>query len=386
MRWKPKRVRFEKPRLTVGQILTWADEHYRRTGDWPRPSSDRIPGADETWNAVQIALNAGKRGLTGGLTLAILLERYRGRPHPQHKPRLTERGILEWADAHYRATGCWPTRKSGPIRAASGETWIIVDGCLRAGTRGCRRGGSLAKLLAEQRGVRNIAALPRLTIRQILAWADAHHRSTGRWPSNWTKAPVPDAPDENWNAINASLKEGLRGLPGGESLAQLLGRYRSVRRTIYVPRLTIPQILSYADAYLLKTGRFPTCNSGPVHGHPGATWAAIDLALTRGGRGLPLGFTLATLLEKHRGLRHHGHLPRLTAQRILAWADKHYRRTGQWPNQNSTAEIQGAPGEKWPNINSALLEGFRGLPGGDSISRLLIRNGRVPPGNRKSRK
>jgi hypothetical protein len=372
------------PRLTIEQILIWADEHCRRTGDWPRPSSERIPGTDNTWNAVQIALNAGRRGLMGGLTLAILLERYRGRPHPQHRPRLTEGKILKWADAHYRQTGTWPTRKSGPILAAPGETWILVDGCLRAGTRGLRYGGSLAKLLAKRRGVRNTAALTRLTIRQILAWADAHHRRTGRWPSFCTKAPLPDAPGENWAAINASLRDGLRGLPGGETLAHLLVRYRNVRRTIYVPALTVPQILRYADAHARKTGHLPSCGSGPVDGVPGLTWNAIDIALTRGGRGLPPGFTLATLLERYRGLRHHGHLSRLTKRKILAWADAHFQRTGEWPHQNSTTEIPEAPDEKWPNINSALLEGFRGLPGGDSISRLLIRHGRRRAVNRKS--
>jgi hypothetical protein len=249
---------------------------------------------------------------------------------------------------------------------------------MRTGSRGLRCGGSLAKLLAEHRGVRNISALPRLTIRQILAWADAHHQRTGRWPSFCTKAPVPEAPDENWRAINASLSQGLRGLRGGETLSRLLARYRSVRRTIYVQPLTIPQILSYADAYVLKTGRFPTCDSGPVAGARGLTWNGIDIALTRGGRGLPAGFTLATLLERYRGLRHHGHLPKLTEQKILGWADGHYRRTGQWPNQNSTTEIPGAPAEKWPNIDAALREGFRGLPGGDSIARLLIQHGRIP--------
>jgi hypothetical protein len=238
--------------------------------------------------------------------------------------------------------------------------------------------------LAKHRGVRNISALPRLTIPRIVAWADAHHQRTGRWPSFCTKAPVPEAPGENWAAINASLNMGLRGLPGGETLSRLLVRYRNVRRTIHVEPLTISQILRYADEYVRKTGRFPKCSSGPVDGVPGLTWTAIDIALTRGRRGLPLGFTLATLLERYRGLRHHGHLPKLTKRAILAWADGHHRRTGQWPNQNTTMEIPEAPGEKWPSLNSALLEGFRGLPGGDSISRLLIRHGRISLVNRKS--
>ena len=38
-------------------------------------------------------------------------------------------------------------------------------------------GLSLARLLSEQRGVRNKQCLPRLTERQIAAWTAAHHDS-----------------------------------------------------------------------------------------------------------------------------------------------------------------------------------------------------------------
>jgi hypothetical protein len=63
----------------VAQILAWADEHWRRTGDWPKASSGPVvdqPG--ETWVAVQAALCHGTRGLPGGDTLARLLRRERG--------------------------------------------------------------------------------------------------------------------------------------------------------------------------------------------------------------------------------------------------------------------------------------------------------------------
>jgi hypothetical protein len=62
--------------------------------------------------------------------------------------------------------------------------------------------------------------------------------------------------------------------------------------------------------------------------------------------------------------------PQLTVEQILAWADAHCARTGSWPNSRS-GPVFGAPGENWGNINSALHDGFRGLPGGDSLARLL---------------
>ena len=47
---------------------------------------------------------------------------------------------------------------------------------MRYGSRGLAGRSSLAQLLADYRGHRNIGALPRLMVRQILRWADAWHR------------------------------------------------------------------------------------------------------------------------------------------------------------------------------------------------------------------
>src|SRR5437868_5407865 len=64
--------------------------------------------------------------------------------------------------------------------------------------------------------------------------------------------------------------------------------------------------------------------------------------------------------------------PRHTIEKILAWADAHYARTGDWPSAAS-GFVTDAPDEKWSAINGALLDGHRGLPGGDSLARLLAR-------------
>ncbi len=292
------------------------------------------------------------------------------------RPPLQVDSILAWADAHHRRSGRWPTADSGEVRDAPAESWAAIDSALRSGARGCRPGGSLARLLALHRGVRNIHSLPRLTLKQILAWADAYHEKTGRWPASCCKAPVPDAPGETWSALNACLGQGHRGFPGGDSLAKLLLRRRGVRRIIYLEKLSIAQILEWSDAYLRRTGRWPTLDAGPVEGQDGLTWNAIDGALLKGGRGLPGRSSLAKLLEKRRGMRHLGHLPRLTEIKILAWADAHTRRTGRRPLADYT-EIPEAPGEVWYNISAALREGTRGLPGGDSLFQLLLRHGRV---------
>jgi hypothetical protein len=94
---------------------------------------------------------------------------------------------------------------------------------LRFGYRGLRGGLSLARLLAAQRGVRNRASLPRLSVARLLAWAREHRRRTGLWPDQ-DSGPVARAAGETWSAIDLALRYGHRGLPGGSSLARLVGR------------------------------------------------------------------------------------------------------------------------------------------------------------------
>jgi hypothetical protein len=89
------------------------------------------------------------------------------------------------------------------------------------GGRGLPGGSSLAKLLAEHRGVRNKADLPTLTTQGIAAWGRAHHERRGEWPTP-ESGPVEDAPGETWRGIDQALHNGYRGLPGGSSLYQLL--------------------------------------------------------------------------------------------------------------------------------------------------------------------
>jgi hypothetical protein len=68
---------------------------------------------------------------------------------------------------------------------------------------------------------------PKLTLRQILAWADAHKARTGPWPQS-NSGIVRDALADNWRAIDNALRLGLGGLPGGSSLARLLDEKRGV--------------------------------------------------------------------------------------------------------------------------------------------------------------
>jgi hypothetical protein len=82
----------------------------------------------------------------------------------------------------------------------------------------------------------------------ILAWADAHRKRTGQWPTK-DSGVVQDVLGELWYNIDAALRQGSRGLPTGGSLTHLLEERRGVRNKKGLARLLPAKILAWADAF-----------------------------------------------------------------------------------------------------------------------------------------
>jgi hypothetical protein len=217
-------MRHYRPPLTADQILAWADAHKARTGAWPRKDSGPVLDGflGDNWLKIDSALRLGLRGLNGGSSLAKLLVEARGVRSPRYLPDLPEGAILAWADRHHASTGDWPTDQSGTVPGEKGEDWHNIDAALRQGLCGLPGGSSLARLLERHRRKTNRLSVARLTVGQILRWADAHHARTGQWPKI-TTGEIPGTGGDSWAAIQAALDIGRRGLPGGSSLARLLG-------------------------------------------------------------------------------------------------------------------------------------------------------------------
>src|SRR5262249_32251989 len=127
---------------------------------------------------------------------------------------------------------------------------------------------------------------PELSEPQILAWADAFHARTGRWPGPLSGV-IPDSLGETWARVDNALLQGLRGLQGGSSIARLLQAWRGVRNIGGLPPLTAKQITAWARSHRLWTGDWPNAHSGRVVGSNGENWGSLGNLLRAGGRGLP---------------------------------------------------------------------------------------------------
>ncbi len=67
-------------------------------------------------------------------------------------------------------------------------------------------------------------------------------------------------------------------------------------------------------------------------------------------------------------------LPKLTAAKILQWADAYFERTGGWPTKLSGTIPGTKPRETWAKVHQALRLGERGCPGGSKLSRFLYKH------------
>jgi hypothetical protein len=238
-----------------------------------------------------------------------------------------------------------------------------VDSALKNQSRGLRIRSSLAKLLCKHRGVGRHVRKPRLSARQILAWADEFRLNEGRWPEVHS-GTIDESGGDTWQSVHRALQQGRRGLPKTASLASFLVEHRDARNTHALPSLSVQQILCWADEYKLNHDAWPTRESGAIPGSRGETWSSVNYALARGCRGLDGGSSLAKLLAERRGRRNKGDLARIAE-------------TGASPRVTSGA-VQNATGESWRQIDDARRQGYRGLPGGSSLHQLLKKRKLIP--------
>lgn len=213
--------------LDIDEIRRWALEHHRRTGLWPQSNMTKVaPSQDVAWTTVDAMLAKGGDHLPGGDSLTNFIRREFGLWSARGNMPLTIPLILKWADEHKKRAGKWPIVMSGRVPGRpETETWAAINEALKWGRRGLPGGSSVAKLLTEHRGASYKPTVARLSEPQIVAWAKAHHRKTGSWPT--AKSGRCEPARMSWALIDRALRRGEQGLRGGSSLSKALRKVRT---------------------------------------------------------------------------------------------------------------------------------------------------------------
>ena len=255
-----------------------------------------------------------------------------------------------------KATG--PPKRRAQYTRGSGRELASRRLGLEGGCGGCRatRRSAAPGRAADQR-LRRIARA--LSIPQILAWADAHFTRTRRWHDERTDR---GRIGRTWMAVQLALFNGLRGLPGGSSLARLLARERGVPNEKDLPPFQIPEILQWADAHHARHDKWPTSSSGVISEAPHETWLKVHTAAPFRSSRTARRVVAGPPAPAHRGVRNVMDLAPLSEKQILAWADAFYSRTGRRRPTVRAGPIKEAPGENWRAgaVEYALVKGRRG--------------------------
>lgn len=175
----------------------------------------------------------------------------------------------------------------------------------------------------------------------------------------------------------------LEGLLRYTSGACGINTFESLRKAIQSAssHLEETQIIDWAKQHIAAYGKKPGKHTGIVEfaegEHKGVTWAAIDIALKKGMRGLPGKSCLVKLIKEKLGIRSYHNPPALPTQLIIDWItsfiNKHDRKPNKLDGPIEFAEGEYL-GETWSSIDMALWRGGRGQPGKSSLASLIQEN------------
>ncbi len=255
--------------------------HYHATGEWltsyKKSKNGKLssyilehgPYAEQiSVAALEQALKEGFRSLPGKSSVAKLKEEI-AKEHSLNYKRKHNQGnldlklIKESILAHYRATG-EQLAKSTKGKNGKLGSFILEHGpyagqisinslnqALRLGERSLPGGSSIAELkkeLSKKLGLNysDKIKLENLDIKNIRESILAHYQATGKWFSNYTKSKNgnpgsyilehgPYAGQINVSTLERSLRNGLRNLPGGSSIAKLKKEIKAELKNVPPP-------------------------------------------------------------------------------------------------------------------------------------------------------
>lgn len=340
----------EAPNLTIDQVLAYIDTFYERYGKWPMVTSEPVDGMTFGWKSLDSYLRAGLRGLPSGLSVANVLEKYRGVQNIYNQRPLTVKWIVKEMRRHNELTGHYPTQASGKIHL-TGETWAGVEIALARCIRGIEEKSSIAKLREQYLGVTNKKNQPPLSLDWVEEQIRRFYRDTAQFPSQESGA-IPDSA-ETWSRVHGALYSGSRGIKRKVSLSTLVREVLGVKVSF-----TSQDIETWVRAYQLEHNKFPSQKTGDIPGTP-FNWRQVDYALYYGFPGRRGDQSLSQFISERFGVKNRSAPPKLTLKQICADIDCYFRRHRTWPTATS-GKVSGKD-ETFQSYAMALWRGSRGL-------------------------
>lgn len=297
--------------ITEEELRSAALEYFQHTGRFPSAGSQgTVSGLpSETWRTMAHAMSSGRCLNSSAQGISEFMRPLRKQhnapaqgvpPGTLRKPLLNEDSVRAAARDFFRLHGRLPTHHSRePIPSLPNETWPGINFAGQNGSRGLSEGRTVSKILAPLRAELGID--PPLSEAGIVAAAQEFHRLNGRLPNSGDSSQRPPGlPRDTWCILNHALSRGLRGLPGGTTLAKLLAPLRKELAPTGV-QLTEEIIHAAAREYHRTHGRLPTnLSQEDLSGLSGITWLNVEYAARAGSRGLPGGSSLSRMLAPLR--------------------------------------------------------------------------------------
>ena len=276
--------------LTEDLIIKMAKAHHKKTGKYPTSKSAWVLEGSDSWASISYALASGIRGLSGGSSLAKLLEE-RGLKRNflniiyPNKEEILQAGI-NFRDNN--DNGKFPTKEAGQVSELPSFTWGSLNEALKkVKIEGIPNKTTLADLWVSEFNQRNQNNLPDFSISEILEWCDLYEKNHNEFPV-LTSTPIPEMGQETFRTIDVALIYGRRGLKnsGFKSLSNLLVRERGKKSSKDLPDLEIKKIKIWMLQWYLNNLSWPTAGDGEVPSSGGEKWSNLNASMFNGSRGL----------------------------------------------------------------------------------------------------
>lgn len=254
---------------------------------------------------------------------------------------IDEKKLLKFFDEFHEENNEYPNqRKYREEKYYDGTTMKSIDSALHLGNRGLKAYGNITEFLIFHKRIKRAEEKIELSVKLVLSWIDEYFKNNKKYPSAHSGAIK--GTNENWFNVNTCGRVGVRGLKKGESIAQLITKYRTKKINWLTTNYYLEDIKNWIQEYFDKFKVYPNSTNKNIKDRP--TWGAIHNSLKKGKRDIndkkgkfiiEPGSSLSEFIEKEFGHKKFV----LTINIINEILDYDYKTFKSYPNYNKFTKV-----------------------------------------------